>query len=220
MDKQERKEFDALFVEKLRVIYKENKNIKITKNIISFLDVKKNKIARLYLQYVVKAQAYSLLGAVFGGEVCQFTHEAQPPYNSNLINNEYCCGFHSANERYNEFSDTIIGKQCKLPTENINEFTDRIIERIIKNHIPRIMNCISGLTGLMQDVMRYPSDYNYPLIVFVYAAMKQGLAFDSPLVQEAMKRQDMIGDRKFDCEFAQKWLTSPILPAEPGLERQ
>lgn len=207
MDKESRKEFETLFVKKMKVFYKENKNIKITKNKISFVDIKNKEIGYLFLQYIHKGKSYILHGGVVGGEVCHFIKEADPPYKSNLIADGYCLSFLSSNEKMKEFSDAIGGEQSQVPGETIDTFTDRIVDRITIYQVPRIMNCISGLPGLMYDVMKYPDEYNYPLIAFVYAAMKQGLSLNAPLVQEALQRRSMRGNKNFDNDFSQKWLS-------------
>ena len=122
----------------------------------------------VFVVFLRKANGYYAGAEAYGGPIHEMVQRWSPQYKSALLNDSGL-SFNSLPERSKCFGDSI-GGTIDLPAPDQFEFiAERIVERLSRLFVQPVINYITGSATAIDDVVKHPDRYAYPLATVLAA---------------------------------------------------
>jgi hypothetical protein len=177
-----KKAFELILNDKIKAF--SSKNTKATKNKLKLFHEEIHG-GDVFLVFLKNAQGYYAGAEAYAGPIHEIIKQWTPPYKSQLFNASGL-SFNSLSETNKAFGD-VIGGTIDLPDEPNFEMTaHKMLERLEQLFMKPVVNYLSGSPDCINDVVRNPERYAYPLATLI-ATKVINPAIPSDVIHEIAK---------------------------------
>jgi hypothetical protein len=199
MSKEERTYFENELLARLKSLEWPGLTLTTVKKGLKFR-LGKELVAQLDFQYLVKAQAYTLLGRVFGGPIFECCSKIVPPYRSNL-GSDACFSFTTSGRQDKRFSTNVYGTISAPEIEEVGAVCSHIRAALENYYIPLVAGCILPSQRTIEDVLASPTDYAYPALFIRCAVAFKPEIISKEKLKEVMSNKKIVKNKDFDLSL-------------------
>lgn len=196
MNKEERVYFESELLASLRSLEWPGLTLTAVKKGLK-IRLGKELVAQFDFQYLVKAQAYTLIGRVFGGPIFECCSKIIPPYKSNL-GSDACFSFTTSGRQDKKFSTNVYGTISAPKVEEVGAVCTHIRCALENHYIPLVAGCILPSQRTIEDVLASPTDYAYPALFIRCAIALKPEIISKEKLKEVKSNKKIIKNKDFD----------------------
>jgi hypothetical protein len=194
------------FEKRLQEVLKSSIDFDGVKFLRNEISVKKSgdAVGRIGFRFLSNASGYILAASADSADLQSFFNEIKPPYKPNVATG-LAFAMNTSMEVDKLFSPNQ-GGAIALPRDEVEveSVCQWICGKVKDVYLPRVLRVLEADPRLLDDVLKDPGYYSYPVLTIIFAAYKNNLKVDS-LNFDYILGKKISKNKNFDAELFKKF---------------
>jgi hypothetical protein len=194
------------FEKRLQEVLKSSIDFDGVKFLRNEISVKKSgdAVGRIGFRFLSNANGYILAASADSADLQSFFNEIKPPYKPNVATG-LAFAMNTSMEVDKLFSPNQ-GGAIALPRDEVEveSVCQWICGKVKDVYLPRVLRVLEADPRLLDDVLKDPGYYSYPVLTIIFAAYKNNLKVDSLNFDYILGRK-ISKNKNFDAELFKKF---------------